>query len=249
MQQKVKLAMLALCYGPLAFAQNVEQKAASNLDENAFTFTEAQLGEDDDMSQNVTILNSTSNVYASEAGFLFSPMRYRYRSFNQKYNEVYINGAPVNDMESGQFRFSNIGGLNRFSRNVDFALPFEGNNYSMTGMAGSNNYDFRAGSMQVGQYASVAVANRNYTLRGLYTYSSGFNDRGWAFSAGLTYRWANRGYVEGTFYNALSYYIGVQKKWNNGHSLSISTWGNPTERSTQGASTDDYCRCTFCGCA
>lgn len=81
----------------------------------------------------------------------------------------------------------------------------------MTGMAGSNNYDFRAGSMQVGQYASIAAANRNYTLRGLYTYSSGFNDRGWAFSAGLTYRWANRGYVEGTFYNALSYYIGVQK--------------------------------------
>ena len=241
MQQKVKLAMLALCYSPMVFAQNnnTEQKVASNLDENAFTFTEAQLGEDDDMSQNVTILNSNSNVYASEAGYLFSPVRFRYRAFNQKYNDVYINGAPVNDMESGQFRFSNIGGLNRFSRNVDFALPFEGNNYSMTGMAGSNNYDFRAGSMQVGQYASIAAANRNYTLRGMYTYSSGFNDRGWAITAGLTYRWANRGYVEGTFYNALSYFFGVQKKWNNGHSLSFSTWGNPTERSTQGASTDE----------
>ena len=240
MQQKVKLAMLALCYSPMVFAQNnTEQKVASNLDENAFTFTEAQLGEDDDMSQNVTILNSNSNVYASEAGYLFSPVRFRYRAFNQKYNDVYINGAPVNDMESGQFRFSNIGGLNRFSRNVDFALPFEGNNYSMTGMAGSNNYDFRAGSMQVGQYASIAAANRNYTLRGMYTYSSGFNNRGWAITAGLTYRWANRGYVEGTFYNALSYFFGVQKKWNNGHSLSFSTWGNPTERSTQGASTDE----------
>ena len=241
MQQKVKLAMLALCYAPVSFAQNsnTEQKVAAGLDENAFTFTEAQLGEDDDMSQNVTILNSNSNVYASEAGYLFSPVRFRYRAFNQKYNDVYINGAPVNDMESGQFRFSNIGGLNRFSRNVDFALPFEGNNYSMTGMAGSNNYDFRAGSMQVGNYASVAAANRNYTLRGMYTYSSGFNDRGWAITAGLTYRWANRGYVEGTFYNALSYFFGVQKKWNNGHSLSFSTWGNPTERSTQGASTDE----------
>ena len=241
MQQKVKLAMLALCYAPVSFAQNsnTEQKVAAGLDENAFTFTEAQLGEDDDMSQNVTILNSNSNVYASEAGYLFSPVRFRYRAFNQKYNDVYINGAPVNDMESGQFRFSNIGGLNRFSRNVDFALPFEGNNYSMTGMAGSNNYDFRAGSMQVGNYASVAAANRNYTLRGMYTYSSGFNDRGWAITAGLTYRWANRGYVEGTYYNALSYFFGVQKKWNNGHSLSFSTWGNPTERSTQGASTDE----------
>ena len=241
MQQKVKLAMLALCYAPVSFAQNsnTEQKVAAGLDENAFTFTEAQLGEDDDMSQNVTILNSNSNVYASEAGYLFSPVRFRYRAFNQKYNDVYINGAPVNDMESGQFRFSNIGGLNRFSRNVDFALPFEGNNYSMTGMAGSNNYDFRAGSMQVGNYASVAAANRNYTLRGMYTYSSGFNNRGWAITAGLTYRWANRGYVEGTYYNALSYFFGVQKKWNNGHSLSFSTWGNPTERSTQGASTDE----------
>ena len=239
MQQKVKLAMIALCYCPLTFAQSTEQKEAKALDENAFTFTEAQLGEDDDMSQNVTILNSSSNVYASEAGYLFSPMRFRYRAFNQKYNDVYINGAPVNDMESGQFRFSNIGGLNRFSRNVDFALPFEGNNYSMTGMAGSNNYDFRAGSMQVGQYASLAGANRNYTLRGMYTYSSGFNDKGWAITAGVTYRWANHGYVEGTFYNALSYFFGVQKKWNNGHSLSFSTWGNPTERSTQGASTDE----------
>ena len=240
MQQKVKLAMIALCYSPLLFAQNAtEQKIAKGLDENAFTFTEAQLGEDDDMSQNVTILNSNSNVYASEAGYLFSPVRFRYRAFNQKYNDVYINGAPMNDMESGQFRFSNIGGLNRFSRNVDFALPFEGNNYSMTGMGGSNNYDFRAGSMQTGHYASVGVANRNYTLRGLYTYSSGFNDKGWAISAGLTYRWANRGYVEGTFYNALSYYFGVQKKWDNGHSLSFTTWGNPTERSTQGAATDE----------
>ena len=188
------------------------------------------MGEDDDMSQNVTILNSNSNVYASEAGYLFSPVRFRYRAFNQKYNDVYINGAPMNDMESGQFRFSNIGGLNRFSRNVDFALPFEGNNYSMTGMGGSNNYDFRAGSMQTGHYASVGVANRNYTLRGLYTYSSGFNDKGWAISAGLTYRWANRGYVEGTFYNALSYYFGVQKKWDNGHSYRALYTGSSNRR-------------------
>ena len=160
MQKKLKLATLALFSCTLAMAQNeknTEQNMAQGLDENAFTFSEAQLGEDDDMSSNVTILNSSSNVYAKDAGYLFSPVRFRYRAFNQKYNDVYINGAAMNDMETGQFRFSNIGGLNRFSRNVDFALPFEANGYSMTGMAGSNNYDFRAGSMQEGQYASVAT--------------------------------------------------------------------------------------------
>lgn len=138
------------------------QAMASGLDENAFTFTEAQLGEDDDMSANVTILNSTNNVYASEVGYLFSPVRFRYRGFNQKYNDIYVNGAPMNDMESGQFRYSNIGGLNRFTRNVDFALPFEGNMFAMNGMAGSNNYNFRAGDMPAGHYVSIGAANRNY---------------------------------------------------------------------------------------
>ena len=53
--------VLAVCCSTLAQAQsNQTQQAAKSLDENAFTFTEAQLGEDDKMSQNVTILNSTT---------------------------------------------------------------------------------------------------------------------------------------------------------------------------------------------
>ena len=64
------------------------------------------MGEDDDMSQNVTIVSSNNNIYASEVGYLFSPARFRYRAFNQKYNDVFINGVAANDLESGQFRFS-----------------------------------------------------------------------------------------------------------------------------------------------
>ena len=241
MQKKLKLAVIALCLPPMLYAQTneTETQKANTLSESAFTFTEAQLGEDDDMSQNVTIINSASNVYAGQVGYLFSPVRFRYRAFNQKYNDVFINGTPMNDMESGQFRYSLVGGLNQQTRNVEFALPFESNNFAMTNMGGSNNYNFRAGSMAAGQRLTLSAANRNYTLRGMYTYASGFNSRGWAIAANLTYRWANRGYVEGTFYNALSYFFAVEKKWKNGHSLALSTWGNPTERSTQGASTDE----------
>ncbi|MBO4314525.1 MAG: TonB-dependent receptor, partial [Prevotella sp.] len=241
MQKKLKLVVMSLCCSTMAFAQvtETEEQKTSSLSESAFTFTEAQLGEDDDMSQNVTILNSNTNVYASQVGYLFSPARFRYRAFNQKYNDVYINGAPMNDMERGQFSFSMVGGLNQQTRNVDFSLPFESNNFCVPGMAGSNNYNFRAGSMAAGHRITLSGANRNYTVRGMYTYASGFNEKGWAIAANLTYRWAKEGYVEGTFYNALSYFFGVQKKWDNGHSLSVSTWGNPTERASQGASTDE----------
>lgn len=241
MQNKLKLAVMALCYSPLAFAQSDSIGLKGTvMSESAFTFTEAQLGEDDDMSSNVSIINSNSNIYASEVGYLFSPMRFRYRAFDQKYNDIYINGTPINDMESGQFRYSWVGGLNQQTRNMESALPFETNNFSMTGMGGSNNYNFRPASMPVGHRFTLSGANRSYTLRGMYTFNSGLNSKGWAFSANVTYRWANEGYVEGTFYNSLSYFLGVQKVFGDGsHSLSLVTWGNPTERASQGAGTDE----------
>ena len=235
MQKKLVLAVMALSYAPLMFAQS----DSTNIGEAAFTFTEAQLGEDDNMEQNISLVNSNSNVYASQVGYLFSPVRFRYRALNQKYNEIYINGTPVNDMETGQFRYSMVGGLNQQTRNMESVLPFEANNFSMASLGGSNNYNFRSAGMAVGHRVTLTAANRNYMLRGMYTYNSGLNDKGWAFSANVTYRWANRGYVEGTFYNSLSYFLGVQKLIGNNHSLSFSTWGNPTERGVQGASTDE----------
>lgn len=241
MQNKLKIAVIALCYSPFAFAQSdsIGLKGAA-MSETAFTFTEAQLGEDDDMSQNVSIINSNSNIYASEVGYLFSPMRFRYRAFDQRYNDIYINGTPINDMESGQFRYSWVGGLNQQTRNMESALPFETNNFSIPGMGGSNNYNFRPASMPVGHRLTLSGANRSYALRGMYTFNSGLNSKGWAFSANVTYRWANEGYVEGTFYNSLSYFFGVQKVFGDGsHSLSLVTWGNPTERASQGAGTDE----------
>lgn len=241
MQKKLKLAVIAVCCAPSAFAQNTETEGqkmnAGN--EAAFTLTEAQLGEDDNVSQNITIIGSNNNAYASEVGYRFSAARFKYRAFNAKYNEIYINGNPVNDMERGEFSYSLVGGLNDQTRNVETTLPFENNNFGFTAMGGSNNYNFRPSQLPVGQHISLAGANRNYTLRGMYSYNSGFNSKGWAFSGGLTYRWADRGYVKGTFYNSLSYFLGVEKLINDKHSLSLVTFGNPTERAAQAASTDE----------
>lgn len=242
MKKKLTMAVIALSYASLASAQTDSiGKVGAQMSEQAFTFTEAQLGEEDNFAQNVTIINSNTNIYASEVGYLFSPVRFRYRAFDQKYNDVYINGAPMNDMETGQFRYSLVGGLNQQTRNMDSAMPFEANSFSMSNMGGSNNYDFRPANMATGQRITLSGANRNYTLRGMYTYNSGLSAKGWAVSANVTYRWASEGYVEGTFYNALSYYLGIQKLFgtNNCHSLTFATWGNPTERASQGASTDE----------
>lgn len=235
MQKKLLMALAALGSVSMGYAQ----QDSVNVGEQAFTFTEAQLGEDENVTQSVSIISSGTNAYANEVGYRWSPMRFKYRAYNAKYNDIYINGNPVNDIERGDFRYSFVGGLNNQTRSMESALPFEPNNFSMTGLGGSNNYNFRPSAMPVGQRISLAGGNRNYTLRGMYSYNSGLNDKGWAWSAGLTYRWADRGYVEGTFYNSLSYFLGVEKVFNDRHALALVTWGNPTERGTQSASTDE----------
>ncbi|MBQ9667451.1 MAG: TonB-dependent receptor [Prevotella sp.] len=242
MKKTLKLAVMALCLASTAQAQtDVDSVALMMQDEQAFTFTEAQLGGDDDVTDNITLISSNRNTYASQVGYRFSPVRFKYRAFGSKYNEIHINGNPVNDVERGEFRYSFVGGLNNQTRSQEAALPFEDNLFGMTSMGGSNNYNFRPSSFATGQRVSLAGANRNYTARAMYTYNSGVTNSGWAFTGSLTYRWANMetAYVEGTFYNSLSYFLGAEKLINDQHSVSLVTWGNPTERGAQAASTDE----------
>lgn len=240
MKKQLKLLVIALAVSPAIMAQEIDSLAVDVQGEEAYTFTESQLGEDDGSTQGFSIISSNRNVYASEVGYRFSAARFKYRAYNSKYNDIYINGNPVNDVERGEFRYSFIGGLNNQTRAKEASLPFEDNSYMMTGMAGSNNYNFRPSSFATGQRISLAGANRNYNARAMYTYNSGVTEKGWAFTGALTYRWGNGlGAVDGTFYNSLSYFLGIEKILNENHTISLVTWGNPTERGQQIAATDE----------
>lgn len=241
MRKTLKLTVMAICCSAAAMAQEPVDSIATDLqDEQAFTFTEAQLEDDETASQNITVISSNRNVYASEVGYRFSPARFKYRAYNAKYTDMYINGNPVNDIERGQFGYSFVGGLNNQTRARESSLPFEDNNYSMSALGGSGNYNFRPSSFATGQRASLAFGNRSYNLRAMYTYNTGVMENGWAFTGSLTYRWGNGiGFVEGTSYNSLSYFLGAEKILNNQHRMSLVTWGNPTERGAQRGATDE----------
>ena len=241
MRKTLKLTVLAICCSSAVGAQEPADSVANDLqDETAFTFTETQLEDDESASQNITIISSNRNVYANEVGYRFSPVRFKYRALGARYTDMYINGNPVNDVERGQFGYSFVGGLNNQTRLREASLPFEDNNYAMSSLAGSGNYNFRPSRFATGQRASIAFANRSYNMRAMYTYNSGMMENGWAVTGSLTYRWGNGiGTIEGTSYNSLSYFFGAEKLINDQHSLSLVTWGNPTERGAQRGATDE----------
>ena len=243
MRKQFQTVALLSLLGTAGYAQETVTETEKDLkqDNAAFVFTESQLGEDDDMTQNVIMVGSNTNVYKSNVGYLWSPVRFKFRAYNSRYNGIYMNGVQVNNAETGQFNYSTIGGMNDAVRSIDASSPFEDNSFSMAGLGGSNNYDLRASNYAAGNKVTLSGANRNYTLRGMYSYGTGITPRGWAFFGTVGYRWANMqtAAVDGTFYNSLSYFMALQKIFNERHALNLSTWGNPTERAQQGASTDE----------
>ena len=245
MKKKLQLAALLSLTASIGYAQsNVSTETGKEdvkQDNAAFTFTESQLGEDDDMTQNVIMVNSNTNLYTSNVGYLWSPVRFKFRAYGSQYNDIYMNGVQVNNLENGQFNYSTVGGMNDATRNQDAATPFESNAFGMAGIGGSSNYDFHASHFASGHKVTLSGVNRNYTARAMYTYGSGLTERGWAFFGTVGYRWANMetAAVKGTFYNSLAYFFAVQKLIGEKNSLNLAVWGSPTERAQQGASTDE----------
>lgn len=241
MNKKLGLLAVLMCTSSFIFGQNKED-APKNLREetNAFTFSESQLSEDADAVQSVSaLISANDDVYLSNVGYLFSPMRFRVRGYDSRYNNVYINGIRFNDVETGRFSYGLIGGLNDATRNKEGVAGFEQNRFSYGSLAGATQINMRASQFSEGNKLTLSACNRNYVSRGMFTHATGIMDNGWSFAGTVGFRWANGGQVEGIFYNAVSYFLGAEKKFNDQHSLSISTWGAPVERGQQSAATQE----------
>ncbi len=210
------------------------------IDKDQFTFTESMLDEDEDVIQGASAMTTSSDDYfLSEVGYRWSSMRFKVRGYDSQYNSVYANGALLNDAERGTFSYGMIGGLNDATRNQESSIYLENSNFGYSTVGGASNINMRASQYAAGHKMSFVACNRNYLARLMYTYSTGLMDNGWAFTMSASYRWANEGVIEGTFYNSLGYYFSAQKVINDKHSISIATWGSPTERGQQGAATEE----------
>ncbi len=238
MRKGVKLTAAALVMATGAWAQApVDTLQADNSD---FTFTESQLDEDNDAAQTVaTIASAKSDPYLSEVGYLFSPMRFRVRGLDNMYSNYYMNGLQLNDLEMGRFSYSMVGGMNDATRNQEGVTPYEYNRFGISGVGGATNVNTRASQFSQGNKLTLSGCNRNYVARGMYSFATGLSPKGWAFAGLVGYRWGKNGNIEGTFYNSLSYFLSLEKRFGTKHALSLVTFGSPTERGQQGASTEE----------
>lgn len=250
---KVAFATLFLFCANMAFTQNIPitdttikkdtsiTEILNNVQDNmpTITLSDEDLNDDGSNSYNVSsILGASRNPFLSAAAFSFSPARFRLRSYENG-DATYLNGLDFTGLDNGFTPYGLWTGLTNVMRSRENAYGLEPNNFAIGSIGLNSNIDLRAGAQWAQTQIGYAISNRNYTHRIIFTHGSGFNKKGWAYALMLSPRYANEGYVAGTYYRNLSYYAAVDKKLNDKNTLSLIAFGAPTENGRQGPSTQE----------
>lgn len=187
-------------------------------------------GDDQEDSNISGLLQSGDDLFAGITNFTFSPARFNRRGLESEYREGYLNNLPINDLESGGVYWNTWGGLNDVMRHDEEVIGAEISEWGFGGQASSFNTDLRASAQWKQKKISYAVTNRSYRNRIMGTWSTGLLPSGWAVSLSGSRRWAQEGYIEGTFYDAWSYFVSVEKRLGTKHALNLVALGAPYKR-------------------
>lgn len=197
------------------------------------TLDENDLG--DASSQNISsVLSAGRDPFFNAASFNFSPVRFKIRGYDADFFSTYMNGLPMENLDNGFTPFGLWGGLNDVMRNRDLSIGLRYNTFSFGELGSVTNIDSRASKQRKQTQIGYASSNRNYNNRITFSHGTGISKKGWAFAVAGSRRWADEGYVPGTYYDGWSWFAGVDKRVGQKHLLSLVAFGAPTENGKQG---------------
>lgn len=205
------------------------------------TLTTDELDDDESSSQSSAgLLQSSRDVFARNVAFDLGAFWFKMRGYDNKYSDVFFNGIRMNKINNDRVNFGDWGGLNDATRYpAEQTVGIEPSSYAFGDVGGVTYYDTRPSMMRKGVSLAYSFTNRSYNQRVLATYNTGLNKNGWGFMVSGARRWAEEGVIDGTFYDSWAYYLGVEKKINDKHSLNFTAFGAPTRRSTNSPNTQE----------
>jgi outer membrane cobalamin receptor len=169
------------------------------------------------------ILKSTPGIYATRAGGGFGDGRVNVRGFSSENVAVLINGIPVNDMENGRVFWSNWAGLGGVTTTMQVQRGLGATKLAVPSIGGTINIITKSTDAEQGGYVFAETGNDNYRKYGI-SYSTGLMDNGLAVTVSAD-KTDGDGYVDGTEFTSVSYFMNISKRFNDSHKLSFSTFG------------------------
>jgi hypothetical protein len=213
-----------------------------NSDDDLFTITlsDDELNSDSSGADNISgLLSASMDIFQRTAAFEFSQSFFRMRGLNTDNGTVLMNGIEMNKLFDGRPQWSNWGGINDVLRSQELSVGLSPSAYNFGGLLGLTNINLRASNYRSGGRVTYSSSNRSYTNRLMASYASGMLDGGWAYAFTLGRRWGDEGFQDGTFYDANSFFVSVEKKINDKHSLNLVGFYTPNRRGKSSPNTQE----------
>ena len=197
------------------------------------------LSDENDALDNISgLLQSSQDVFLRTAAFEFSASFFRLRGLDTDNAIVMINGLPMNKLHNGRPQWSNWGGLNDVLRNQELSPPIAPSGYALGAALGTTNMSTRAAEYPKGGRLTASFSDRSYNYRLLASYGTGPMKKNWSAAFAVGKRWGDSGFQEGTFYDAQSLFVAVEKQWSN-HSLNATVISTPNRRGKSSPNTQE----------
>jgi hypothetical protein len=234
------LVCVCFCSEFLSQRDTIVQQKHDSLD-HTFYFPVFNLSGDetdaDDHQESSGLLQSSRDVFLQFAAFQWGAARYKVRGYSGDQQTIMVNGVIMNDPSSGFGSWSNWGGLNDVTRNTEVRFGNVANRYGFSGPGGYVNIDSKASSFKRGSRFNYTLANRFFRNRIMMTHSTGMKRSGWAFSLSVSVRFGENLYVPGTYFNAGSFYMSVDKRLNYKNTLSFTGFFAPVSKARSASAT------------
>jgi len=171
------------------------------------------------------ILKSTPGIYATKQGGGYGDSRINVRGFEAPNTAVMINGVPMNDMEWGGIYWSNWGALSDVTRSMQVQRGLGASKVATPSLGGSINVVTRSTDAIKGGSVSYGIANDGFEKIG-FSISTGLTPNNWAITL-LGSKTISNGYIQGTEYEAYSYFVNISKKISDSQQLSFTAFSAP----------------------
>ena len=220
----------------LIFVSLISAQVVEDVDDSSYTEFDM---DDSGYTDTPTILFGAADPYTNLVSYGFSAVRFRNRGYNSETQDVYLSGIRLNDAITGYSPYSLWSGLNEATRSKETSIGNETSDYGVGGVNGQTNILAMPSSVRPGWRFSALTNSALYRFRLMATYASGELDNGWSYAFNVSARIGGNDWVKGVYYRSFAYYAGVEKKFNDMHTLSLVTFAAPGERGAQNASTQE----------
>lgn len=185
------------------------------------------------------LLQASRDVFQQSAAFNWGPARFKMRGLDTEYGSILINGITMNRVYDGRPQWANWGGLNDATRNQEYTTATAPSDYTFGSLLGTQAMNTRASAFRKGSRLSFAATNTYYNYRAMATYASGPAPNGFSYVVSASRRGAGEGYFEGTNYGGNSFFMAVEKRFNEKHSLNFTAIYAQSERGRNSPNTQE----------